>query len=98
MEPIRRVRILNFFSASLFFVLCILLPMVGPAAVLTPHYGRNRLVFGLIVVIALVLASLGTRIARQQPGIPLIHRRLSTVWTVLFAFIFTGLLLGLFET
>ena len=51
-----------------FFVLGILLPLVGPAAAMTDHYERNRNSFHTVAFLALILAVLAlvTKLRRRK--------------------------------
>ena len=71
----RRVRILKLAlpAAALaiaagfsFYVLCMVLPLVGPAGSRVPHAARNRATFLMVLLITLVLAGASTYVALQR--------------------------------
>ena len=49
-----------------FYVLCMILPLVGPAGSRVPHAAKNKATFLMVLAIALVLAAASTYVALQR--------------------------------
>ena len=89
--------VLTWAGALLFYLTCILLPLVGQAAQFTPHYLWNRLTFGAVVVVALLVsaAALASRLLRRpqaKAGFPWIQAILVVVYVLVLLSLVLGLL------
>jgi uncharacterized membrane protein len=49
-----------------FYVLCMILPLVGPAGSRVPHAAKNKTTFMMVLAITLVLAAASTFVALQR--------------------------------
>jgi predicted transporter len=88
---------LTVLSGLSFLLVCMLLPMVGPAGAATPHAARNHQVFSTILLLALVLSgfAIASKIARRrrdQSPPPWLSMTLSVVLALLFVALHAGLL------
>ena len=84
-------------AAGLFFVICMLLPLVGKAGMATDHVGANVTTFLVFLLPALACAGLGLRIKwrawkQGQDGVPWISGGLSALYALLLLALVTGLL------
>lgn len=99
MQLEKRLKILHFLSALGFGLICVMLPMVGPAGVLTSFYGRNQLAFFSVLVIFLGLAGYAQWLLKSnsEAALPKSALLLTRIWLVTFGLIFVLYAIGMLK-
>ncbi len=71
-----------------------MLPLVGPAGALTPHYGKNMMAFSLAAMVSMAFSGMGAVFNRRGE---VSHFRLSLVLFVIGALFLAALPFGFFR-